>query len=124
MPDVFVFENLVPHRGTNPTTGHIELRPDPACVKAIQEIECGHGVSMVTKREVFVGEGPATFFNKKPWSQLKRESIYVPAQESFAPIENYIINTCKQNNCNDQVTKFKVKLDELKSIGAVLSPSP
>lgn len=88
-------------------------------MEKIKEPECGHGVSIVTGTEIFVGE--KTLFNKKPWSQLKRESIYVPAVESYAPITEYIINSCKQANCNDQVDAYRVKLNSLNGIQDVIS---
>lgn len=120
-PDVPVFEDLQPHMGTNPANGHIELRPDPACEKAIKEPACGHGVYIMSKKEIFVGEQKANYFNGKPWSVLKAQSIYLPAQESYAPLATYIINQCKKSNCSDQVDRFKVRLDELKSIGTLVN---
>ncbi len=79
---------------------------------AIKEVECGHGVSIVKGREIYVGE--KTLFSGKPWSQLKKESVYVPAVESYSPLATYIINTCKKDNCNDDLTRYKVKIDSLK----------
>ncbi len=74
----------------------------------------------MSQKEVYVGEQKTHLFNGKPWSQLKTESIYLPAKESYAPLVTYIINQCKQNNCSDQVDKFKVRLDELKGVGALV----
>lgn len=121
-PDVPVFEHLAQFLGTDPVTGHMVLRPSPACMEAIQEAECGHGVFIISKKEIFVGEAEITHFNKKPWSQLRRESVYLPAVESYAPVASYLINSCKQSNCNDQITKFKIRMDELKSIGKLVGP--
>ncbi len=120
-PDVAVFENLTQYLGTDPISGHLILKPSPVCLKEIGEFECGHGVYIMSKREVFVGEKPKTWFNKKPWSQIKRESILVPAVESYAPLSTYIIDSCKKMNCDDQVTRFKVKVYELGSIDAVIN---
>lgn len=100
------------------------LMPSPLCMAQIQEFECGHGVYIMSKREVWVGENKANWFNGKPWSEIKRESVYVPAVESFAPLSTYIINTCERNSCNDQVDRIKIQLDELEAIGAVLKPNP
>lgn len=121
-PDVPVFENLTQHLGTDPKTGHLILKPSPVCAKEIGEVECGHGVYIMSKKEIFVGEKPEHLFHKKPWSQLKRESVYVPAQESYAPLSTYVINACKQMNCDDQINRFKIKIDSLGSIGAALNP--
>lgn len=119
-----VFENFQQHIGTDPVTGHVLLIADPVCMKEIGEAECGHGVYIMTSRQIFVGEKEPHLFGKKPWSQVKRESIYLPAEESYAPLASFIINTCKKNSCSDQVTRFKVKLDSLKAVGQVLSPNP
>lgn len=86
----------------------------------IGEPECGHGTYIMSGKEIFVGESPKTFFNKKPWSQLRRESILVPAVESYSPVSKYIINSCEKMGCNDQVQRFKVKLDSLNGIEEVL----
>lgn len=120
-PDVPVFENLTQHLGTDPVSGHLILKPSPVCLKEIGEFECGHGVFIMSKKQLFVGEKKAFWFHGKSWSQLKRESILVPAEESYSPLSSYIINSCKKMNCDDQVTRFKVKLDELDSIGNVLN---
>jgi hypothetical protein len=93
-------------------------------MEKIGEFECGHGVYILSGKEVWVGENPKHFFNKKSWSQLKRESMIVPAIESGAPILTYIINTCAQNHCNDAVDRYKIQLDELKGIGPVLRGTP
>ena len=44
-PDVYVFENLQQHLSTDPITGHLILKPSPACWAKIGEVECGHGVA-------------------------------------------------------------------------------
>ncbi len=123
-PDVPVCENLTSHLGTDPETGHIVLRPSPACSKAIGEAECGHCVWIMSKKEYFVGENPKYHLGKKPWSQIKRESIYVPAVESYAPLSAYIINACKQMNCDSEVDRFKIKLDSLSAIGSLVKDNP
>lgn len=115
-PDVFVFESLEQHLTTDSMTGHTVLSPSPACMTQIQEPACGHGVSIMTGREIFVGEGPLHLMNNKPWSVLKSQSVYLPATESYAPLATYVINACEKMGCNDQVAKFKVKLDSLASI--------
>lgn len=106
--------------GTNASNGHVELRPDPICMEQIGEMECGHGVYIMSKKEIYVGEGAKTLFNGKKWSQVKAESMYVPAKESYAPLTSYITNECKQMNCSKQVEAFKVRAGEFKNIGALL----
>jgi hypothetical protein len=110
-PDVFVFKNLEPSLVIDESNNHVYLTPSAACMEAIQEAACGYGVSIVTGKKHFVGEHEKTWFNKKPWSQLKAESIYVPSEESYAPMSAYMINACKKMNCNSEITKFRVKFD-------------
>ena len=115
-PDVPVFENMQQRLSVDPKTGHLILSPSPTCMAQIKEVECGHGVYVVSGKQIFVGENKANWFNNKPWSQLKAESVYVPAQESYAPIATYIINSCKKMNCEDSVTGFKVRLGSLDAV--------
>lgn len=115
-PDVFVFENLAQHLATDPATRHLVLTASPTCVKQIGEFECGHGVAIVSGKEIFVGENPSHLFNGKPWSKIKQEAVYLPAEESYAPLAAYIINACEKMNCGDNVNLFRVKLDSLKIV--------
>ncbi len=123
-PDVFVFESLDQHLSRDQITQHLLLMPSPACIKAISEVECGHGTSIVSGTEVYIGEESTHLFNGKKWSELKSESIYVPAVESYAPISEYIINSCKKMNCSNDVTRFKVKIDKLKNVNSVKVSDP
>ena len=115
-PDVAVFEYLKQRTYTDQKTGHLMLKPDPVCMKEIGEPECGHGVYIISKKQIFVGD-KSHLFNNKKWSDLIPEMVLVPAQESYAPLLQYIINSCEKMNCNDQVDRFKVQLDELKAVG-------
>lgn len=122
-PDVFVFEHLGQHLVTDPVSMHLVLKPSPLCMEKIQESECGHGVSIVTGREVYIGENKANLFNEKAWSKIHSTAILVPAVESYAPLSTYIINTCKKMDCSDQVDAFKIKLDSLNGVmGAIQNP--
>ncbi|RYG93861.1 MAG: hypothetical protein EON58_17485 [Alphaproteobacteria bacterium] len=105
---------------TDKKTGHLMLTPSPTCMKEIGETTCGHCVYLMSGDEIFVGEKKENWLNGKPWSQLNRESVLLPAEESYAPLAAYIINSCEKMNCNDQVTRFKVKLDSLNGVrGAI-----
>lgn len=115
-PDVPVCEYLERYLAKDPVSGHVILKPSPACMAKINEPECGHCTYIVSGKEVYVGEAKETFLNGKPWSQLKAESVYVPAVESYGPLVTYIINSCKKMNCSDDVTRFKVKLDSLSGV--------
>lgn len=114
-PDVPVCEDLPQRMSKDTMTGHLLLSPSPTCMKQINEPECGHCTFIVSGKEIYVGEDKNHRFNGKPWSQLKLESIYVPAVESYSKIATYMINACKRAGCSDEVTKFKVKLDSLQS---------
>lgn len=89
-------------------------------MEMIGEFECGHGVYIMSGKEIYVGENKEHWFNGKPWSQLRRESIMLPAQESYAPLSTYIINSCAKANCNDQVDQFKVRFDEFRGINTII----
>lgn len=92
------------------------LEPSPACWMSIGEFECGHCVWIMSGKEAFVGEKPGTWINGKSWSKLKSQSVYLPAEESYAPLAAFAINACKKLNCSGDATKFKVKLDGLKAV--------
>lgn len=115
-PNIYIFEEMNEHMGIDPITGHTILRPSPTCYTKIQELSCLHGVATMTGDEIFIGELPEHFFNGKPASQIKEESILMPADESYSPMVTYIINSCKALNCNSDVTRFKVKIESLKNI--------
>lgn len=100
------------------------LSSSPTCMKQISEPECGHGVSIMLGREIFVGEGAGHWMNGKPWSKLRQQSVYLPAAESYAPLATYVINSCEKMGCSGDVTKFKVKLDSLNGVAAVVSGAP
>lgn len=112
-PDVPVCEHMGQRLATDPATGHLILKASPTCMKQIAEVECGHCIYIISGKEIFVGEDPKYQLDKKPWSKLRQESIMVPSVESYAPLSTYIINACKQMNCNNDVDKFRVKLGSL-----------
>ena len=115
-PDVVILTELNEHIGIDPITGHTILRPSPTCFEKIQELNCLYGVYTMSGKEVFIGNNPVNYFNGKSATQIKEESILMPAVESYSPMVTYIINSCKALNCNSDVTKFKVKIDSLNSI--------
>ncbi len=102
-------------------TGHLLLTPSPTCLKQVGEPECGHCTYIVSGKEIYVGEAEKYQLNKKPWSQIQNEGIILPAVESYAPLATYIINSCKKMNCQDDVTRFKVKLDSLNGVKDVVN---
>lgn len=123
-PDIPVFEYLEQHLSIDPTTGHSILKPSPACLKAIGEFECGHGVYVMSGREVYIGDLPKNQLNGKTWTQLKAEAVFMPAVESYAPMSTWIINTCKVASCSSEVDAFKIKLNSLNGIAGALQNPP
>lgn len=122
-PDVPACEHLSQHLANDPVTGHLMLNPSPTCMEKIGEPECGHCVFIVSGTEFFIGEGKDHLFKEKPWSKLRRESVYLPAKESYAPLSVYIIDSCKKMHCSGELEKFKVKLDSLNGVnGAISNP--
>lgn len=122
-PDIFVFERLDQHLSVDPATGHKILAPSPMCMKMLQELSCGHGVAMMSGTEIYVGDAPNHGWKGKTWTEIKSESVHVPAIESFAPLETYLINTCRKFKCNSQLDAFRIKLDSLNGIaGAISNP--
>lgn len=119
-PDVPACEHMSQRLVTNPENDHLMLEPSPTCMKQIQESECGHCVFIVSGKEIFIGEKEEHKYKGKPWSLLKQQSIYLPAEESYAPLAAYVINSCKKMGCSADVTRFKIKLDSLNGIGSVI----
>lgn len=119
-PDVPACEPFIEHQSLDPISGHVLLKASPTCMKQIGERECGHCVFIMSGKEIFIGEDPKTWFKGKPWSQLRAESVLMPAEESYAPLAAFVINACKKMNCSADVTRFKVKLDSLNGLkGAI-----
>ena len=122
-PDVPACEHMAQRLSTDPVSGHMLLAPSPTCMKQIAEPECGHCVYIVSGKEFFLGEQAGHWLNGKPWSKIRQQSVYLPAAESYAPLETYIINSCEKMGCDSDVTKFKVKLDSLNGVsGAISNP--
>jgi hypothetical protein len=122
-PDVFVFERLSERLYVDPVTKDEMYAPSPTCMAQIAETSCGHGVSVISGKEIFIGNGPTHLFDKKTWDQIQMESILLPAVESYAPLATYMINACKKMNCSSQVDQFKIKLDSLNGVqGALITP--
>lgn len=97
-------------------------RPNPLCMKEINEPECGFYAWTVSDRTQYVGESPKTYLLGKPWSKLRLESLTLPT-ESLARIKESLMIACKQHKCsNPEVAKWRVKLDAFDSIGNVIKP--
>lgn len=115
-PDVPVCENLPQRLVSDPETDHLMLQASPTCEKQIGEVACGHCTYIVSGKEIYIGERAPNLLNGKSWSQIKLESVYVPAVESYGPLSDYIIDSCKKMKCDKQVDAFKVKINSLSSV--------
>jgi hypothetical protein len=92
-------------------------------MQQVGEAECGRCITIVSGREVFLGEGVGHRFNGKPWSQIRASAVILPAEESYAPLAAYIINSCHKLKCNAEVDRFLVKLNSLNGLaGAIKNP--
>lgn len=120
-PDIFVFERLDTHLSIDPVTGHQILAPSPTCMQQIQEMSCGHGVSIMTGAEIYVGDAAGHGWKNKTWTELKQESVHLPAVESYAPLSTYMINACAKFKCNANLDAFRVKINSLNGIVGALS---
>lgn len=88
-------------------------RPNPKCMKAIGESECGYCVWTISDRTQYVGEASKHHLNKKPWSAVMREAVLVPATE-YAKVKKFVIDSCKKSNeCAENISRWRVKLDAL-----------
>lgn len=90
VPDIPVCEDLTPVTKRVPDTGHIIMRMSPACTEHIGEPACGHCTYIVSGREIFIGEKIEHRFNGRPWSEVRGESVILPAVESYAPLAAYL----------------------------------
>lgn len=69
---------------------HVLVAPSPACERAVGEESCGYCIYYRSGRELFVGEGSGHQLGGKPWSQIRAESVLLPAAEGFAPLSAYL----------------------------------
>lgn len=98
-----------------------EERPNPTCMKAIGEGACGFCPYTVSDKQVWVGESKAYWLYDTPWSVLKEQCALVPTQTLAALKEDAMVN-CKKYGCGDQnIAKWRIKLDSLSSIGDVIA---
>ncbi len=113
-PDIPACRSLETREETKevPDIGRVTLdRPNPTCIKEINEATCGYCVWTISDKKQYVGENKKTWLYGKPWSQVLRESVLLPA-ESYAEAKAFVINECKKtNDCNKDIDHWRVKLD-------------
>jgi hypothetical protein len=112
-PDVPVCESLTKRLKKDSATGHVILSPSPTCEVEIEEPECGHCVYIVSGREIYLGNKEGHTLGGKTWADIQAEAVLLPAQESYAPLATYIINSCEKEGCSMYAQKFKAKLSPL-----------
>lgn len=71
-------------------------------------------MSISDKDQIVDDEHPLSLkAGPKTWTDLKIESVYLPA-ESWSAIKKYLIEQCKANNkCNPNVDSWDRKLNSL-----------
>ncbi len=92
------------------------------------EPECGFCQFLISNNPTYIGtysiyqhgKRRALEVGEKNWPQLKSKAVILPARESFAPLKAYTINLCKSTNCDKTVTDWRLKLDSLDGLGAIL----
>ena len=115
-PDVVVCKSLQKHLLYDADDNRLIQKPSPTCHKQIKEPECGACTYIVSGRKKYIGNKKENHFNGKSWKQIKEQSILVPAEESYAPLATYIINSCKKANCDKDVNRFKIKVESLEKM--------
>lgn len=115
-PNIPVLRSLEARKESSdvPGIGRITIdRPNPICMKEINEPVCGFAVWTIADKTQYVGEAKKTWLYGKPWSQIHREAVLFPA-ESYAAAKGYIIDMCKKtNDCSKDIDHWRVKLDSL-----------
>jgi hypothetical protein len=94
-------------------------------MRAIGEVRCGYCVWTMSDREQYVGEAwnhlLALGKRKKKWSTVQEEALTLPA-ETQAASKAFAINICRITNaCADQISRLRIKLDALDSVGTVIT---
>lgn len=91
-------------------------RPNPKCMKEIGEPSCGFCVWTISNRSQFVGDKKSAWLLGQPWSQVKAQSVLVPVKE-YAKVKSFVVNICKKTEeCNKDISRWRLKLDSLDSI--------
>jgi hypothetical protein len=100
---------------TIPDIGFIKIeRPNPVCLKELNEVSCGFCVWTISKKSQYIGE-TKSFLYGKPWSQVKREAVLIPT-EAYADVKATFINMCKKyKECAADISSWRLKLDSLDS---------
>lgn len=122
-PDIPACRHLDLKRETKVVEGIGKItvdRPNPVCNRQIKEPTCGYCTYTVSDKEQYVGENAKTLLHKKPWSQIKRQGVIIPA-EDYAAVKAFILDMCKKTNeCSKDIEHWRIKLDSLDSVGDAL----
>ncbi len=101
-----------------------KIRPNPVCIAEIGEPECGRCTWTISDRVKFIGESEDHHLYGKPWSLIKIEAVIMPS-EYFAGLKSYIVKSCKELKCDDQIPRWRIKVDSIDSVGDLIaSPAP
>lgn len=109
-PNIPIFRELGPVY--TQTEHYITLKPNPVCMKEINETQCGRYTYTVTGESGLVGDDAAHHFNGKSWSEIKRSSLLLSV-DSYPKVKDFISLLCKKNKeCRDSMIEATVKVNE------------
>lgn len=102
-PDIFACKRLEPVRGM----------PSPRCMSTIGEPSCGYCTYTIRDESFLVGNKPENLHSGRSWNEYLDRSVILPVKESYGPLKEYIVNSCKAANCDAVISNWRVKLDTL-----------
>lgn len=87
-----------------------DYRPNPVCMKNIKEPTCGRCTWTIDDKVQYVGNNESNYLDGQSWLDIQLTGVIFPAQ-SVAKVKGYIVNQCKKTNCNDNISKWRVKIN-------------
>lgn len=87
-----------------------DYRPNPVCMREIKEAECGRCSWTISEKTQYVGEAKETWLDGLSWTDIKDTAVILPAK-SAAQVKAYILNQCKKTDCNKDISKWRIKID-------------
>ena len=116
-PDVWVCRDLTEKVVITEDAFGVEemnLRGNPVCLSEIKENRCGYCVRSISGTHTYVGEDSTHQLEGKKWSEMRIDSVMLPA-DSYAALKEFIINSCKKSNqCAEGIAKWRTNLELLK----------
>ena len=117
--------SMKPETRVMPDLGKLTvMRPNPVCMKEINEPYCGVCTYTISDKTVYVGNDWNHLLEvqgkKKTWDTIVEEGFTVPAETQVA-FKAFAINVCKNTGaCAQEIDRWRIKLDSLDSVGKSL----